>query len=36
MSAAFTAENAESAGKDLSEALLSVLSGLRGESGFTN
>jgi hypothetical protein len=36
MSADFTAENAESAGKGLSKALLSVLSGLSGESVFTN
>jgi hypothetical protein len=36
MSTDFTAEDAESAEKGLSEALLSVLSGLSGESVFTN
>jgi hypothetical protein len=36
MSTDFTAERAESAGKGLSEALLGVFSGLRGESVFTN
>jgi hypothetical protein len=36
MSADFTAGNAESAVKGLSEALLRVLSGLSGESVFTN
>jgi hypothetical protein len=36
MSTDFTAENAERAGKRLSKALLSVLSGLGGESVFAN
>jgi hypothetical protein len=36
MSTAFTAENAESAEKGLSGLLLGVLSGLGGESVFTN